>query len=80
MPPYVIGLDFGTNSCRSLLVDAATGREVAGHVYSYPSGTDGIILDSSEPNLARQNPGDYLLARTVRVALERGPEAARVDG
>ncbi len=78
MSPYVIGLDFGTNSCRSLLVDAATGREVSGHVYAYPSGTDGVVLDSSEPNLARQNPGDYLIAieTTVKEAIR---EAKTVD-
>jgi len=71
MPPYVIGLDFGTNSCRSLLVDAASGTEVAGHVFPYPSGTDGVILDSAEPDLARQNPGDYLLGieATVKEAI-----------
>ena len=78
MAPYVIGLDFGTNSCRSLLVDVATGREVAGNVYPYPSGTDGVILDPSEPNLARQNPADYLLAveATVKGAVR---EAKTVD-
>jgi L-ribulokinase len=77
MSPYVIGLDFGTNSCRSLLVDAATGREIAGHVYAYPSGTDGVILDSSEPNLARQNPGDYFLAieATVKEAIREAKTA-----
>jgi len=80
MPPYAIGLDFGTNSCRSLLVDVATGREVAESVCPYPSGTDGIILDPSDPNLARQNPEDYLLGieatikGSVREAQEREPE------
>ena len=38
MGKYAIGLDFGTNSCRSLLVDAANGRELASHVFPYPSG------------------------------------------
>ena len=74
MPRYVIGLDFGTNSCRSLLVDIADGKEVAGHVYAYPSGTDGIILDPSEPNLARQNPGDYVLGieNTIKEVIRKG--------
>ncbi len=78
MPPFVIGLDFGTNSCRALLVDAATGREVAGHVFPYPSGKDGVVLDPSEPNLARQDPGDYLLAveETVKEAIRK---AKRTD-
>ena len=61
MSKYVIGLDFGTNSCRSLIVDVSNGKELASSVYSYPSGQEGIIVDPSDPNLARQNPADYLL-------------------
>ncbi len=77
MSRYTIGLDFGTNSCRSLLVDVDSGRELASHVFSYPSGTDGIILDSSEPNLARQNPADYLLGLDagVRGVIHKGMAA-----
>jgi L-ribulokinase len=77
MPSYVIGMDFGTNSCRSLLVDAGSGRELASHVFAYPSGTDGVIVDASEPNLARQNPADYLLGieSTIKGAIRKGREA-----
>lgn len=73
MSRYVIGLDFGTNSCRSLIVDAHSGRELASHVFPYPSGTDGIILDASDPNLARQNPADYLLGieTSIKGALDK---------
>jgi L-ribulokinase len=60
MPNYAIGLDFGTNSCRSLIVDLADGREVASHVFDYPSGQQGILVDESDPNLARQDPQDHL--------------------
>jgi L-ribulokinase len=60
MGKYVIGLDFGTNSCRSLLVDTTDGRELATHVFEYPSGEFGVIIDSTDPNLARQNPSDYI--------------------
>jgi L-ribulokinase len=75
MAKYVIGLDFGTNSCRSLLVDTADGREVSSHVFSYPSGKDGVILDSTDPNLARQNPADYLLA--IEGAIKEALKKAR---
>jgi L-ribulokinase len=77
MPRYVIGLDFGTNSCRALLVEVASGRELASHVFAYPSGNEGVILDPSEPNLARQNPADYLLGMesAVRGAMQKGKEA-----
>jgi L-ribulokinase len=57
---FALGVDYGTNSCRALVVDADDGREVATHVSPYPSGTLGILLDDRDPNLARQNPADYL--------------------
>jgi L-ribulokinase len=77
MPRYVIGLDFGTNSCRSLLVEVKSGLELANSVFPYPSGTDGVLLDSTDPNLARQNPGDYVqgIEATVRAAIQKGKEA-----
>jgi L-ribulokinase len=79
MPPYVIGLDFGTNSCRSLLVDISTGKEVADCVFAYPSGTDGVILDPSEPNQARQNPADYVLGiqTTIKEVIRKGKTVDR---
>jgi L-ribulokinase len=67
MSKYVIGLDFGTNSCRSLIVDVANGKELASDVFPYPSGKDGIIVDPSNPNLARQNPADYILGLEVSI-------------
>jgi L-ribulokinase len=56
---YAIGLDYGTNSVRALLVDAADGREVATAVWEYAHGDHGVIL-SRDPHLARQHPADYL--------------------
>ncbi|MGD2294842.1 MAG: ribulokinase [Candidatus Aminicenantes bacterium] len=71
MKRYSLGLDFGTNSCRSLIVDLEDGRELASEVVPYPSGQDGILLDSKDPNVARQNPGDYLfcMEESVRTAI-----------
>lgn len=59
MSHYAIGLDYGTNSCRSLIVNLDTGAEVASHVYNYPSGQSGVIVDPRDPNVARQSPADY---------------------
>jgi len=59
MARYAIGLDYGTNSCRSLIVNLDNGTEVASHVYAYPSGQMGVIVDPRDPNVARQNPADY---------------------
>ena len=57
---FAIGVDYGTNSVRALVVDVADGSEVATSVYNYPSGSEGILLDAKDPNLARQNPADYI--------------------
>jgi L-ribulokinase len=71
MAKYAIGLDFGTNSCRALLVDLNNGHELASSVFAYPSGEAGVVADQSNPNLARQNPADYLegIEQTVCRAL-----------
>ena len=68
---FAIGIDYGTNSVRTLIVDVADGTEVATYVCDYKSGDQGILLDPKDPNLARQNPADYLegLYRSVRGAL-----------
>jgi len=47
---YTIGLDYGTNSVRSLLVDVANGNELGTAVYEYETGEAGIILDSLDAN------------------------------
>jgi L-ribulokinase len=71
---YAIGLDYGTNSVRAVIVDLADGTEIANSVYEYPSGEQGILLDSTDPHLARQNPADYIegyvqsVGEAVRVA------------
>ena len=71
MATYSIGLDYGTNSVRALIVEVATGREVGTFVSDYPTGEAGIVLHPRDPNLARQHPGDYLqgLEASVRGAL-----------
>ena len=57
-------------------MDVADGRELASQVFPYPSGTEGVIVDSSDPNLARQNPADYLLGieTTVSGAMRKAKE------
>lgn len=72
MPSYVLGIDYGTNSVRALLASCADGAEIGTGVVNYPSGVQGILLDRSDSNLARQSPADYLygLQKSVREALE----------
>ena len=45
----VIGVDFGTNSVRAVVVDAANGSVAGTHVFDYPSGDQGVILDPKQP-------------------------------
>ncbi|HMO86608.1 MAG TPA: ribulokinase, partial [Lacipirellulaceae bacterium] len=57
---YALGVDYGTNSVRALLVDLANGAEIAAEVWDYRHGDAGVIVDSSDPHLARQSPADYI--------------------
>ncbi len=78
---FSIGVDYGTNSVRALVVDTADGTEVASHVFNYPSGDHGILLDKKEPNLARQNPADYIegFFKSVRRAVNVAKKKARLQ-
>lgn len=79
MARYALGIDYGTSSCRALLVDLADGSELAEAVYAYPSGQQGVLL-STDPELARQEPADYL-AGLEYVAREAITHArASIDG
>ena len=75
---YAIGLDFGTNSVRALIVDVANGREVGTAVWQYRHGKEGVIL-SRDPNLARQHPADYIsgAAESIRKAVAQARRKVR---
>ena len=84
---FSIGVDYGTNSVRVVLVDSGDGAEVASAVYDYPSGKAGILLDPKDPNLARQSPAYYIKGffAAVPAALKaarkaKGFDAGRVVG
>ena len=79
MANCAVGLDYGTNSVRALIVDCADGREIGTCVIEYPSGEQGILLDPADHNLARQHPGDYLVGVEQAVAGALG-EAASEPG
>jgi L-ribulokinase len=65
---YTIGIDYGTNSVRAVVVSTADGRVVGTRVFDYPSGDHGVLLDPRQPHLARQNPADYIEGLSVAVA------------
>lgn len=73
---YALGLDFGTSSARALIVDLDEGKEIASQVAAYPTGAHGVHGSPADPNLARQNPADYVYAlhEAVRGALASAAE------
>ncbi|MGD9318149.1 MAG: ribulokinase [Anaerolineae bacterium] len=84
---YAIGLDYGTESGRAVLVDVTDGREVATAVYPYGDGVIDVVLPGTEnplPNdFALQNPADYIavLRETIPAVLQEvGVEAKDVIG
>jgi len=68
---FTLGVDFGTNSVRALIVRCSDGAELGGRVVDYPSGAHGVLLDPKDGLLARQHPGDYLygLEASIKGAL-----------
>jgi L-ribulokinase len=79
----VIGLDFGTDSVRTVIVDADTGAEVASAACTYSRWGEGRYCDPAA-NRFRQHPLDHLeaLESTVREALAQAPPgtAQRIAG
>ncbi len=87
MSKYVIGIDFGTESGRAVLVNVSNGKEIASQVYIYSNGVideklpgSGVVL---EPDWALQDPEDYIrtLQETVPAVLkESGVDPQDVIG
>ncbi len=75
---FTIGVDFGTNSVRAVVVRCADGAEVGSAVSHYASGHQGVLLDPNDQFVARQNPQDYLegLKAAVVAALGEAEGAA----
>ena len=72
---YTIGVDYGTNSVRAIVVSTSNGKEAGSYVFNYPSGHQGILLDKNDHHLARQNPADYI--QGLEVSVTRALKAAK---
>lgn len=70
---FALGLDFGTSSVRALLVDTASGAEIATASCAYPHGDLGVMTTPQDADVARQHPADHQHAAitAVRDALQR---------
>lgn len=84
---FTIGIDYGTNSVRALVVRTKDGAEFGTAIVQYPSGHQGVLLDPKDHHLARQNPADHLLGleKSIKGALAqakktKGFDARRVAG
>ncbi len=86
---YAIGVDFGTESGRALLVDVSNGKELATAIYKYSNGVIDEVLPVEgkavrlEPDWALQDPEDYIrtFKRTVPAVMrESGVDPADVIG
>lgn len=76
MSNYAIGIDFGTESGRAVLVDISNGEIIATAVHPYANGVIDEVLPGTEirlpPDWALQDPNDYLevVKRTIPAILE----------
>jgi L-ribulokinase len=75
MKKYVIGIDYGTDSVRSVVVDTDNGETVGTAVFEYPRWKKGLYCDPSA-NRFRQHPLDYIegMENSVKEALRNLPE------
>jgi L-ribulokinase len=79
---YAIGVDYGTQSGRALLVDVASGKEIASAVKVYPHGVmDKYLPDGKtklEQDWALEHPQDYLdvLQETIPAVLKEAKVSA----
>jgi len=76
---YVIGVDYGSDSVRSVIVNAINGQEVASSVFQYPRWQQGLFSVPAK-NQFRQHPLDYLegLEYTIKACVaQTGPEVAQ---
>ncbi len=80
MSKYVIGLDYGSDSARALIVNAETGEILSSSVREYPRWKKGLYCNP-KINQWRQHPKDYLevLESTVTDALSQCDKAVRDD-
>ncbi|MCX2836629.1 ribulokinase [Salinimicrobium sp. MT39] len=82
MKNYVIGLDYGTDSVRAVLVDSENGKELASDTYYYPRWKEQKYCNAAI-NQFRQHPLDHIegLEKTIKGVVEKsGIDGQAVKG
>lgn len=76
MEKIVIGIDYGTDSCRGIAVDCSSGMELASYTSFYSRWKEGLYCDSNS-NCYRQHPKDYIesLEEVIKGLLENLSES-----
>ena len=77
---YCIGIDYGTDSVRCIIVDTANGNEVASSQFVYPRWKEGLYCNASN-NQFRQHPLDFIegLEAVIKDALSQAGESVRTN-
>jgi L-ribulokinase len=75
---FVIGVDYGTDSVRTIILNAESGATIASAVFEYPRWRDGLFCNPAI-NQFRQHPQDYIegLESTIRACLEQAGNNVR---
>jgi len=73
----VIGVDFGTDSVRSVVVNTRNGKEISSSVFFYPRWKKGLYCDPAEQQY-RQHPLDYIegLEKSIKSAIRQAPKGS----
>lgn len=74
---YLLGIDFGSDSVRTVMVSATDGSEIASSVFYYPRWRKGLFCIPAE-NQFRQHPADYIegLEATIKDCINKAGGAA----
>jgi len=78
MDKYSLGLDYGTDSVRAIIVNLSSGEEVSSSVFTYPRWKQGLYCNPAV-NQFRQHPDDYIegLENSVVEALTKAGDSVR---
>lgn len=77
---YVIGLDYGTDSVRALLINALTGEEIASSVHAYRRWKEGKYCQPAISQF-RQHPLDYIegMEETIKDVVSKVPSSVLIN-